>query len=93
LGLKQGKCTITSVDADVMYPSVKFDLIKKAIEYYARNITDKNEIDKVNKCLEPIIKFRMNTTLIQFCRVYYLYDGDKEIEDKGLTYNSMIISN
>jgi hypothetical protein len=27
----------------------------------------------------------MNTTLIQFCRVYYLYDGDKEVEDKGLT--------
>jgi hypothetical protein len=68
-----------------MYLSVKFDLIKKAVEYYARNITDENEIDKVNKCLELIIKFGMNTTLIQFCRVYYLYDDDKEIEDKGLT--------
>jgi hypothetical protein len=27
----------------------------------------------------------MSTTLIQFCGVYYLYDGDKEIENKGLT--------
>jgi hypothetical protein len=67
-----------------MYLSVKFDLIKKAAEYYARNITDENEIDKVNKCLD-LIKFGMNTTLIQFCRVYYLYNGDKEVEDKGLT--------
>jgi hypothetical protein len=84
LGLKRGKCTITSVDAEVMYPSVKFDLIKKAVEYYARNITNENTIDKVNKCLD-LIKFGMNTTLIQFCRVYYLYDVDKEVEDKGLT--------
>jgi hypothetical protein len=27
----------------------------------------------------------MSTTLIQFCGVYYLYNGDKEIENKGLT--------
>jgi hypothetical protein len=27
----------------------------------------------------------MSTTLIQFCGVYYLYDGDKEVEDRGLT--------
>ena len=67
-----------------MYPSIKFDLIKKAIEYFASNITDKNEIEKVNKCLD-LIKFGMSTTLIQFCGVYYLYDGDKEVEDRGLT--------
>jgi hypothetical protein len=41
-------------------------------------------MDKVNKCL-GLIKFGMSTTLIQFCGVYYLYDGDKEIENKGLT--------
>ena len=69
--------------AEVMYPLIKFDLIRKAVEYYARNITDENEIDKVNKCLN-LIKFGMNTTLIQFCGVYYLYDGDKEVEDRGL---------
>ena len=84
LGLKRGDCTIASIDAEAMYPSIKFDLIKKAVEYYARNITDENEIDKVNKCLD-LIKFGMNTTLIQFCGVYYLYDGDKEVEDRGLT--------
>jgi hypothetical protein len=32
-----------------------------------------------------LIKFGMSTTLIQFCGVYYLYDGDKEIENKGFT--------
>jgi hypothetical protein len=26
--------------------------------------------------------------LIQFCGVYYLYDGDKEIENKGLTISA-----
>jgi hypothetical protein len=67
-----------------MYPSIKFDLIKKAIEYYSRNINDENEVDKINQCLD-LIKFGMNTTLIQFYGVYYLYDGDKEVEDRGLT--------
>jgi hypothetical protein len=67
-----------------MYPSIKFDLIKKAFEYYSRNINDEKEVDKINKCLD-LIKFGMNTTLIQFCGVYYLYDGDKEVEDRGLT--------
>jgi hypothetical protein len=84
LHLKQGECTIASVDAEAMYPSIKFDLIKKAVEYYARNITDENEMAKVDKCLE-LIKFGMNTTLIQFCGVYYLYDGDKDVMDRGLT--------
>jgi hypothetical protein len=67
-----------------MYPSVKFDLIKKAVEYYAWDITDENELDKVSKCRD-LIKFGMSTMLIQFCGVYYLYDGDKEVDDKGLT--------
>jgi len=84
LDIKQGDCTIASVDAEAMYPSIKFDLIKKAIEFYAKNITDENEIEKINKCLD-LIQFGMCTTLIQFCGVYYLYDGDKEVEDKGLT--------
>jgi len=79
-----GNCTIASVHAEAMYPSIKFNLIKKAIEFYARNITDENEIEKVNKCLD-LIQFGMSTTLIQFCGVYYLYDGDREVEDKGLT--------
>jgi hypothetical protein len=68
LGLKQGNCVIASVNIEAMYPSIKFDVIKIAVVYYARNITDENEIDKVNKCLD-LIKFGMNTTLIQFCRV------------------------
>jgi hypothetical protein len=41
--------------------NLKFDLIKKAVEYYARDITNENEIDKVNKCLD-LIKFGMSTT-------------------------------
>jgi hypothetical protein len=86
---------IASVDAEAMYPSIKFDVIKKAIEYYARTITDENVIDKVNKCLN-LIKFSMNTTLIQFCGVYYLYNGDKEVEDRGPTigkYKSAWLAN
>jgi hypothetical protein len=47
-------------------------------------MNDENKVDKINKCLD-LIKFGMNTTLIQFCGVYYLYDGDKEVEDRGLT--------
>jgi hypothetical protein len=84
LHLKRGECTIASVDAEAMYPSIKFDLIEKAVKYYARNITDENDLEKVNKCLD-LVKFGMNTTLIQFCGVYYLYDGDLAVEDRGLT--------
>ncbi len=61
-----------------------FSLIRKAVEYYARNITVENEFDKLKTCLD-LIKFGMANTLIQFCRVYYLNDGDKDMEDRGLT--------
>jgi hypothetical protein len=77
--------TIASIDAEVMYPSIKYSLIKKAIEHY----TDKTELDEqeegqIQTCLE-FIKFGMSNTIITFVDRYYMYDGDLEIEDRGLT--------
>jgi hypothetical protein len=67
-----------------MYPSIKFGLIQKAVEHFAGTIDDQSILDKINICLD-LIKLGMDTTLIQFCGAYYLYDGDCQVEDKGLT--------
>ena len=55
--LNKDACTIFSFDAEAMYPSIKFDLIKKAVEFFSRNVTVSEE-KTINKCLE-MIKFEM----------------------------------
>lgn len=80
---RANKCTIASIDAEMMYPSIKFGLIKKAVEYYSCNLQEEDK-KMINVCLE-MIKFGMTNTLITFADKYYLYDGDMNVEDKGLT--------
>ena len=70
-------------DAVNFYPSVKLKLVRKAIEYYARDLTEEDQI-KIEHCLE-MIKFGMTSTLLNFVDKYYEYDGEKDPEEKGLT--------
>ena len=72
-----------SIDAEAMYPSIKYSLIEKAVHFYARNLSD-DEKQTIKKCLQ-ILKFGMSTTILTFCDKYYLYDGDLQIENRGLT--------
>ena len=61
--------TPSSFDAVNFYPSVKLKLVRKAIEYYARDLTEEDQI-KIEHCLE-MIKFGMTSTLLNFVDKYY----------------------
>ena len=83
LQIKKSNSTIASVDAESMYPSIKFSLITKAVLYYAKGL-DEDDLFQVQMCLR-YLKFGMGATLISYQDRFYLYDGDKPIEEKGLT--------
>lgn len=79
LNLKQEDVTIASVNAEMMYPSIKFNLIEKAVKYYAASLNEQ-DVENVETCLE-LVKFGMSTTLLTFIDKYYMYDGDLESND------------
>ena len=83
LKIKEAQHGVTSIDAEKMYPSIKFAMIKKATEYFMKDVP-KEDQDKVLECLE-MIKFGMSTTFIQFQEQYWLYGGMTNVELKGLT--------
>ena len=75
--------TIDSVDAEAMYPSIKFQLIYDAVLYYADTLPPETH-RTIILCLD-LIYFGMTNTLIMFQDQYYLYDGDLKPEERGLT--------
>ena len=83
LKIKKGGVSITSIDAEKMYPSIKFNMIRKAVEYFARSVS-KEEKRTIRRCLE-MIKYGMATTFIQFQDSYWIYGGMIEVDEKGLT--------
>jgi hypothetical protein len=91
LNLNEERNTITSFDAEAMYPSIKYQLIEDAIWYYAGSTNELNEnalreeeMQVIRTCLE-LLKFSMSNTLIDFDGEYYEYDGDLSLIERGLT--------
>ena len=85
LQLKKDDVTIASMDVKDMYPSIKYDTVQKAIDFYASKVNlSEMEQKTINTCLDAI-KFGMASTLICVRGEYYEYDGDKSVNDKGLT--------
>ena len=70
---------------DSMYPSIKFDLIRKAINHYSRSLNQSLKDTVLHVVCLDLIKVGMNTTILTFDGNYYLYDGDKKVEERGLT--------
>jgi hypothetical protein len=66
-----------------MYPSIKYNLIEKAVRFYAEGVSE-HDATLIEGCLE-MIRFGMSTTLLTFGNRYYMYDGDLPIEERGLT--------
>ena len=64
LGINTETSTIVSLDAIDMYPSINFDMVIKAVEYYGRNLPPSDK-EKVKKCLK-MIEFGMGNTLSTF---------------------------
>ena len=75
--------TIISLDAKDFYPSVHFNLVRKAVQYFSKDL-EQNEKETIAICLD-MIQFGMKSTYIMFQDQYYEYDGDQDPEDRGLT--------
>jgi hypothetical protein len=75
--------TIISIDAQDYYPSIKFKLVKQAIDYFSAKLPQQDRI-KIDMCLD-MIKFGMSSTYIRFQDQYYEYDGAQDENERGLT--------
>mmetsp|Transcript_59900 Transcript_59900/g.71327 ORF Transcript_59900/g.71327 Transcript_59900/m.71327 type:complete len:290 (-) Transcript_59900:549-1418(-) len=74
--------SIFSIDVINMYPSIKFSLIKKSVNFFLRNFPVKGR-GTLNTCLK-LIEFGMSSMLLSFHNKYYQYHcGDKDGE-RGL---------
>ena len=69
--------TLFLLDIEVMYPSIKYKLVEKAVHYLAKKmkLIDKK---KTQLCLNWI-QFGMNSTLMVFEETYYKYGEIREI--------------
>ena len=83
LGITESNSTVASIDAEMMYPSIKYGLVEKAVLHYSKDL-DESDMVTMNTCLE-FIKFGMGLTLLTFVDKYYLYDGDVPVNERGLT--------
>ena len=83
LNLKKKDVTIAKLDIVAMYPSIQFLLVKKAVRYYAKDMSEEDK-SKIEKCLQ-MIGFGMKNTLITFVDKYFEYGGDIDGEKRGLT--------
>eukprot|EP00957_Ditylum_brightwellii_P052793 4002812-Ditylum_brightwellii.AAC.1 len=86
-GLKQNEVTLMSLDIMNMYPPIQVKLIRKALNYYARNLPD--AVKETTNMYMDIIQFGMKSTLIQFRGKYYIYKGaakGKELSDKDVAF-------
>ena len=66
-----------------MYPSITFDMVSKAINFFSKNLK-KEQKDTIVDCLK-MIKFGMGNTLLNFAGKYYEYGGSSNINERGLT--------
>ena len=65
--------TIVSMDIEVMYPSVSFKMVAKAVEFFLRDCPEEDKV-LAQSCLD-MIKFGMGNTLITFGGKYWEYGG------------------
>ena len=84
LNLTATNSTLASIDATKYYTSIRYKLVKKAIEYFSRDLSPEDKAT-IEIGLSMIQK-GMNSTYLSFKDRYYQYDGNHEDPDeKGLT--------
>jgi hypothetical protein len=83
LFINKSSHTVFSLDIESFYPSVTYSLIEIAINYFAEKLPMKEKLT-IRECLK-CIHFGMGNTLITFEDKYFEYDGDRDVNDKGLT--------
>ena len=83
LPIRKSTNTIMSIDAEKMYPSVKFEQIKRAVDYFLQDVpNDEKEIAK--RCLD-MVKYGMDNCFVTYEDQYWIYGGSLPVEEKGLT--------
>ena len=83
LGIKNNEHTIVSMDIEVMYPSVSFRMVEKAVVFFLKDCPEEDK-QLARRCLD-MLKFGMGNTLITFEGKYWECGGDKDVYNKGLT--------
>ena len=83
LNLTTSNCTIMSLAACAYYPSIRFKLVKKAIEFFAQDLMEEDR-RIIEKALTMVQK-GMNSTYLEYEGKCYLCDGEESPEDKALT--------
>lgn len=83
LNIRNSTHTIVSMDIEVMYPSVSYNMVKTAVNYFLKDCPEEDLVLAL-RCLD-MIKFGMSNTLITFGGKYYEYGKTADIEGKGLT--------
>ena len=82
IGIKKKDATIISLDIEAMYPSIKYGVVKKAVNYFSKNLST-DERATIKDCLK-MIKFGMGNTLISFKDKYFEYGGSVNPMERGL---------
>eukprot|EP00957_Ditylum_brightwellii_P001744 134325-Ditylum_brightwellii.AAC.1 len=77
--LKRDEVMLMLLDIVDMYPSVRVNLIQKALQHHARNLPDYAK-EIIDLCMD-IVQFGMKSTLIQFRGWYFVYKGTSKDED------------
>ena len=83
MNLHESECTLASIDAENYYPSVRFKLIRKAVNYSAAPLpAAKKRI--IQDCLE-MIQFGMRHTFLNFQGEHCEHDPWEDPEEKRLS--------
>ena len=81
--IKRIQYTIFLIDEILMYPSIKYRMVQKAVNFFAHDLSREKQ-GTIHTCLE-MIKFGMANVLFNFQDLYYEYEVDKvDVEDKGI---------
>ena len=83
LNIKKSTNSIILVDTKKMYPSVKFEMIERAVNLFLAD-TSHDGKKSAKQCLD-MFKFGMDNTFVTFEDQYYIYGGFLTVEEKGPT--------
>ena len=67
--LNRKEVTTISLGIEAMYPSITFNMVRKAIDFFSKDLNDEQKII-IKDCLK-MIGFGMGNTLITFKNKYY----------------------
>ena len=83
LKITKKNVTVISLDIEAMYPSITFNMVAKAINFFSKDLK-KEQKETIEDCLR-MMKFGMGNTLPNFAGKYYEYGRSNNINERGLT--------